>query len=348
MRSARIVAPGLALLLVGDLLVLGCSGIVAPEPPVGGSSQGGGGGSGGPGGAGGSSGGVAPEDAGVVPPGRGGADAGPAPSCAGLPVPDIAKVCPDGTTVGGTYVSENGVCVLEFLCPAPPPPSCAPGAPCQPKSACATASAGGSSSCAESCTCDSTGHYACQMDCSDGSTPTGCTQGAACTPNSGCGGGTVGGCATSCSCDPTGHLQCTTTCPTADAGCVDNVDCVAGDHWDPAACKCVPDACISQVGGPCGGFVANPCQCAAGLVCVDSGVPDKGGTCQKGPVCAPTPCPSAATFDPVACKCVVPNCATAADCTGPLPLSCQVCGDGAVACAHWSCVAGQCQTTFCS
>jgi hypothetical protein len=40
-------------------------------------------------------------------------------------------------------------------------------------------------------------------------------------------------------------------------------------------------ACISSEGGPCGGFVLNPCRCADGLVCVFSGVPDAPGTCRR-------------------------------------------------------------------
>jgi len=39
--------------------------------------------------------------------------------------------------------------------------------------------------------------------------------------------------------------------------------------------------CISGEGGPCGGFIANPCTCQSGLACVLSGIPDTGGTCRK-------------------------------------------------------------------
>ncbi len=40
-------------------------------------------------------------------------------------------------------------------------------------------------------------------------------------------------------------------------------------------------ACISEEGGPCGGLLINPCQCADGLVCVFIGVPDAPGVCRR-------------------------------------------------------------------
>jgi hypothetical protein len=69
---------------------------------------------------------------------------------------------------------------------------------------------------------------------------------------------------------------------------VQTVLCIAGDHFDPVQCKCVPNACISTQGGPCGGFVANPCTCAPGLTCVSSNVPDVAGTCEPQPGCCPS------------------------------------------------------------
>jgi hypothetical protein len=74
----------------------------------------------------------------------------------------------------------------------------------------------------------------------------------------------------------------------AQTTCVQNVLCIKGDHWDPTACKCVPDACVSQEGGPCGGFVANPCTCASGLICKPNRIPDLPGTCDEPPRCCPT------------------------------------------------------------
>ena len=178
--------------------------------------------------------------------------------------------------------------------------------------------------------------------------------------------------------------------------CVQNVLCIQGTHWDPIRCQCVPDQCISNAGGPCGGFTQNPCQCAAGLVCTPNPIPDIPGTCEprsccpagwdmykckepsgavglnchnpqldcpssqvcgggcdfevsgRCPVCDPMRCPTGQTFDPVLCKCVKNQCVTAADCTGPLPQFCEICADGSTACAHWSCVAGQCSVNACA
>ncbi len=170
----------------------------------------------------------------------------------------------------------------------PPVGPCAAGVACQPGSGCATAATGGAASCAVSCNCGPAGAFECQSDCVDASPPpTGCTQGAACSLNTGCGMGTAGGCSTSCNCDSTGHLQCNTTCPAVDAGCVQNELCIVGDHFDPQQCRCVPNACVSAQGGPCGGTIANPCQCGAGLVCQSSG-PDVGGTCEPPRTCCPS------------------------------------------------------------
>ncbi len=353
MRNTPLHVSGLVLLVVGGLAGLGCSGMVVAEPPTAGNGSSSGSGS--------SSGDVGGPGGGVVP----GSDGG-----RGEPGPD-----------GGV----------------PSPPSCSQGGACQAGDGCATAAAGGANACAESCTCDATGHFQCVEECADASTPTGCAQGAACTGNSSCGSASPnGGCSSSCACDATGHLQCTTSCPPAvDAGCVQNVLCIQGDHWDRSQCRCVPDACVSQAGGPCGGFITNPCQCAPGLVCALSGIPDVGGTCQaqsccpvgwalysctdvdggsgqschnpalqcassstcgggcdrqvtgRCPACDPIPCPSGETFDPKACKCIAPSCQSAADCKGVLPALCETCGDGGFGCAHWSCVAGQCQMSFC-
>jgi hypothetical protein len=42
-------------------------------------------------------------------------------------------VCPDGTSVGGTYAFENGTCVLQYICPPPQPPlDAGPGPICDP------------------------------------------------------------------------------------------------------------------------------------------------------------------------------------------------------------------------
>jgi hypothetical protein len=68
-------------------------------------------------------------------------------------------------------------------------------------------------------------------------------------------------------------------------GCVQNVLCIKGTHWDPTKCKCVPDVCVSSEGGPCGGFTQNPCQCSAGLECVPNRIPDVPGTCEPARCC---------------------------------------------------------------
>jgi hypothetical protein len=70
---------------------------------------------------------------------------------------------------------------------------------------------------------------------------------------------------------------------TSDA-CVDNILCLIGAHWDPSLCKCVPDItdagfCVSDKGGPCGGFTPLPCICATGLKCHANRIPDIPGTC---------------------------------------------------------------------
>lgn len=58
-------------------------------------------------------------------------------------------------------------------------------------------------------------------------------------------------------------------------------------------------------------------------------------------------------FDTTLCECVpdtsptTPSCMTATDCTGALPALCQLCADGSAGCAHFTCVAGQCQVAYC-
>ena len=130
--------------------------------------------------------------------------------------------------------------------------------------------------------------------------------------------------------------------------CVDNVLCLLGSHWDPTVCKCVPGACVSQEGGPCGGFTSNPCTCASSLVCVNNPIPDIPGTCGRRAVCDPIPCGVGQTWDTALCECSPPACTTGADCTGPLPQTCVVCGDwGGNACAHWGCSVGMCLIEYC-
>jgi hypothetical protein len=74
--------------------------------------------------------------------------------------------------------------------------------------------------------------------------------------------------------------------PPVDAACVDNILCIAGDHFDSTLCKCVPDTSTT-------------------------------------------------------------SCSKASDCTGALPALCEICANGSTGCAHFTCVAGQCQVAYC-
>ncbi len=131
------------------------------------------------------------------------------------------------------------------------------------------------------------------------------------------------------------------------AACVDNVLCIAGDHWDSVACKCVPNVptqCVSGPGGPCGGFTQNPCVCGRGTHCVPNRIPDIPGVCA---VCDPIRCPAGEHWDRSSCSCVA-GCLTASDCHGALPALCRVCADGTDGCAHFECVAGACEIAYCN
>ncbi|MGA2448738.1 MAG: hypothetical protein ABTD50_08700 [Polyangiaceae bacterium] len=137
--------------------------------------------------------------------------------------------------------------------------------------------------------------------------------------------------------------------PGSDA-CVENVLCIAGYHWDPTTCSCVAGTCISQDGGPCGGFTSNPCQCASGLECMTNPIPDIPGTCEPlRAVCDPIACGPAQTWNSTLCECDPPACTTGADCTGSLPKNCVVCLDGGSGCApaHWGCSVGLCEVEYC-
>jgi hypothetical protein len=141
--------------------------------------------------------------------------------------------------------------------------------------------------------------------------------------------------------------------------CVDNVLCVAGDHWDSTACKCVPNATDAGAGdagggGPCVETVlcivgdhwdSTLCKCVPNPPPPDAGAPDDGGTCVDNVLCI-----LGYHWDSGACKCV-PNaqaCMDAGECRGFLPALCLVCADGATACAHWTCTAaGTCAIAYC-
>ncbi len=345
----------MACLFAGAFASAGCSGLVSPPPPSGGSGSGNGGAPDGSSGGGRGSG--TSSGAGSV---GGGADSGS--SCDDLAVPTIAQICPDGSSVGGTYVSQNGSCVLEFICPPPPNPPPPPAVCTDALPNLCELCPSGEIVCA---------HYAvvdgeCSVEVcppqTDASPPTGCVQGAACTPNSGCGSGGPDQCAVSCACDATDHLQCTTTCPAMDAGpdvtpsdsgiCgpsevlrYESPGCGVDAH--PICGSPFEDACEIAVCG-CDGKTITKCDFAsepwASVGPCDDGAVDAH---PDSPFCPPLPCPSGRIFDPVQCGCVMAGCTTAADCSGPLPQLCEVCDGGGSGCAHWACVAGQCDLAFC-
>lgn len=100
--------------------------------------------------------------------------------------------------------------------------------------------------------------------------------------------------------------------------CIQNVLCVRGSHFDRTLCKCVPDDTTST--------------CVQNVLCI------------RG-----------AHFDRTQCKCVPDEtgdagtaaCNTATDCRGLLPAICEQCPGDNTACAHFACVAGQCQIAIC-
>jgi hypothetical protein len=146
-------------------------------------------------------------------------------------------------------------------------------------------------------------------------------------------------CAAGLVCQPNGIPDVPGTCaPPADAGqdagCVDNVLCVLGDHWDPVHCKCVPD---SDAGGS-----------AEGGTVVDAGGPKPDAACVDNDLCI-----VGDHWNPVQCKCVpdateAGGCTTAAECRGALPQICLAsCDSGPGACAHFVCKGGLCETVIC-
>ena len=242
LRLPRYVAP----VLLAGLSVVGCTGHVDPtvgggEPPpvTGGSSSSGGSPAGSSSGASGSSSGT-PASSSSSSGGSSGSSSGGRrpgdPDCSRLGLPDLARVCPDGTSVAGQYVLSNHQCVLQFPCPPSPPPGgqCSQGATCSAGISCGLISPG-PSSCSTSCSCDSTGHYQCGVMCSGPPTPTGCTQGASCFGAVGCGTASSdpNGCSTSCSCNPMGFFDCTTDC----------VDAGPPVITDPCPGLALPDTC---------------------------------------------------------------------------------------------------------
>jgi hypothetical protein len=99
--------------------------------------------------------------------------------------------------------------------------------------------------------------------------------------------------------------------------------CIVGYHSDPTLCKCVPN----EDAGTVPPADAKP-ACIDNVLCIQGD-----------------------HFDPAICGCVLdksPNtCNNATDCVGALPALCQLCADGGTGCAHFTCVAGQCQVAYC-
>jgi hypothetical protein len=105
--------------------------------------------------------------------------------------------------------------------------------------------------------------------------------------------------------------------------------------------------------------------CASSLICGQGCDPQVSGRCAtdqdagaKPLVDAPPACVdnilciTGDHFDKTLCKCVPDgppstSCSTATDCTGALPAICQKCANGSMGCAHFTCVAGQCQVGYC-
>jgi hypothetical protein len=125
------------------------------------------------------------------------------------------------------------------------------------------------------------------------------------------------GCASSLTCGQGCDPQVSGRCQ-----CVQTGACIVGYHPDPTLCKCVPD----QDAGAVPPVDAQP-TCVDNVLCIQGD-----------------------HFDTTLCKCVPdtkPSCNKATDCTGALPALCQLCANGGTGCAHFTCVAGQCQVAYC-
>jgi len=207
--------------------------------------------------------------------------------CAGLAAPALAKMCPDGTSVGATLCvrQANGQCDWGFpACPGDAGHAC-PGLGCFPQ-------------CPNGVLKDANGCGTCQCaPAADGGGTGSCTTSADC-PNGGiCGFLESAGCAATGQCFPapsgprcaiasTVGCGCNGSDVSIDPSCVSGLP--SGYQTKPVlhegACTDGGGGCVSPRGGPCGGNTAHPCTCAPNLVCTpgDSGAPsgDVGGTCE--------------------------------------------------------------------
>ena len=138
-----------------------------------------------------------------------------------------------------------------------------------------------------------------------------CTQGAPCSPGTGCGSVSPtsnSSCSSSCSCDGTGHYQCSFSCP---PGPPQPVGCTQG-----AACS---------PGEGCGSASSGPNGCETSCSCNVKGYLDCSTDCvDAGPPPVTDPCPG--LF---------------------VPDVCEVCGNGVTECAHAILVNGACQIEIC-
>jgi hypothetical protein len=159
--------------------------------------------------------------------------------------------------------------------------------------------------CAPSCPAgtlkDSHGCETCQCapvgDAGDAGGTGTCISNADCPNNGLCGYLVAAACSATGQCFPgNGGARCALASAIG-CGCGNNAigidpSCVSGlpSGYNPqpvlhaGACTDSGGACVSPKGGHCGGNIANPCTCAAGLTCTpgDSGAPfgDVGGTCE--------------------------------------------------------------------
>ena len=163
--------------------------------------------------------------------------------------------------------------------------------------------------------------------------------------------------------------------------------CVGGFQPNPDPCGCPicppnPDAGLASpdVGLACCpiGFSLYDCKepnggagfachnpvlgCASSLTCGQGCDPQVSGRCAPDQDAGAKPPVDAACldnvlcivgdhFDSTLCKCVpdtsTTSCSKATDCTGALPALCEICANGSAGCAHFTCVAGQCQVAYC-
>jgi hypothetical protein len=224
----------------------------------------------------------------VSGPSDAGADGGSCSpvDCEGMPAPAIAKVCPDGTSVGATLcVRQGSQCGWGFPeCPGDAGQQC-PALGCLP-------------ACPNGILKDKNGCDTCQCAPGTDSGGTGiCTTAADCPGGDICGFLESAGCAATGQCfpGPTGArcaiastvgCGCNGSDVSIDPSCYSGLP--SGYQTKPVlhegACTDSGGACVSQRGGPCGGNTAHPCTCTSGLTCTpgDGGLPfgDVGGTCQ--------------------------------------------------------------------